>query len=443
MNNDGVPDYAITVYDGMNPYNQWVEVRSGADHSVIWTVHSPPTLASYGWFNAGELDVNGDGHKDLIVTAETLTPHGTVIVYDNSGVELYRIVDPYPNLIIGRGVAALKGDIDGDGCGDFLIGAADTLNRGAVLLVSGRTGTILRVSYGEQIGDKIEYCTGCGDLDGDGVPDYAGGGNFAAAVVTAFSGATGQIIHSWRDPNACCMGIDLISGFDLDQDGVNDLAAGAFDYSANAMSGRDGTFLKTWYNSIAPSTSCIGESMTMCNPPPGERYPLIIFAESCWYRPGGFALTPPGVIYAYRGCPKGVRAYGQPNESPGQQPPLSGVRNPTTPLVRFTLSHAAPSALAVLALGGSDQIFQNNPLPLQLAPIGFPGITLLTSSDVLVFQLAGSTGMSAGYASFDLQLPPNRVLDTSGTPLFAQWLWLDPNNVTNHGSTAGQRFLVR
>ena len=51
--------------------------------------------------------------------------------------------------------------------------------------------------------------------------------------------------------------------------------------------------------------------------------------------------------------------------------------------------------------------------------------------------------MDAGYAAFDIALPPGHLIDYTGTPLYAQWLWFDPTNLTNHGSTAGQRFRLQ
>src|SRR4029079_16365879 len=119
------------------------------------------------------------------------------------------------------------GDFDGDGCDDFLAVGPDTQNRGAVVLFSGLTGAVLRVSYGVQPGDRLSFVTGCGDMDHDVVLDYAGGGFWGASVVTAFSGATGQPIQTWRAPQWPYMGANVCGGFDLDQDGVNDLVAGS------------------------------------------------------------------------------------------------------------------------------------------------------------------------------------------------------------------------
>lgn len=453
MNGDGVLDYGAHIYDPGNVANtQTLAVFSGSTHLPIWTATIPNGGGTgFGAVLCGELDVNGDGRNDVVTSAYYLSPLGTIIVYDNSGIELYRIVDPVPNVRVGLDVATLRGDLDGDGCPDFVSTGVESQNRGAVVCFSGRTGAVLRVSLGEQPGDQLVNAGACGDIDGDGVPDYCGGGSFGASVVTAFSGATGQIIHSWRDTQACCMGISVTGGYDLDQDGVPDLAAGSYGTYMNVFSGRDGTFLWRFLDSLYPSASCSGEALAMIAPPPGEQYPVFVYTERCWHtftqtNPCAVNAICPGAVYAYRGCPRGVRAYGAPDASPNQPLAKSGMRSPTasaTPMVRFTMSEAPAGAAAVLMLGTSDVAIRSVALPLQLDPYGLPGITLWTSSDVTLFTIAGSAGMGRGYASFDLRLPPGRIIDSSGTPLYAQWLWFDASNIQSHGSTAGQRFRLR
>lgn len=79
----------------------------------------------------------------------------------------------------------------------------------------------------------------------------------------------------------------------------------------------------------------------------------------------------------------------------------------------------------------------------RLDPCSLPGITLWTSADAQVITFAGTTGMDAGYAAFDIVLPPGHLIDYLGTPLHAQWLWFDLTKFSNHGSTAGQRFRLQ
>ena len=452
MNQDGVLDYGAYIYDAGNPmYTQTLAVFSGATHATIWTATIPSAWGTgFSWTLAGGFDLNGDGRNDVVTCAYALSPLGTIIVYDNSGTELYRLVDPVPNVLVGLDVANLRGDLDSDGYGDFLSSGADPQNRGAIVCFSGRTGAVLRVSYGEQPGDKLVWAGACGDVDRDGVPDYCGGGSFGASVVTAFSGATGQIIHSWRDTLHPFMGSSVTGGYDLDQDGVPDLAAGSLGTTMNVLSGRDGTFLARWDRSTIPlSYSCSGEVCAMLAPPPGEQYPIFVYSERCW----GSVTNPcptnalcPGVVFAYRGCPKGVRRFGMADASPNQPLARTGMRSPTaaaTPTVRFTMSDAPPGVAALFTLGGSNAAIGGVALPLGLDPFGFPGITLWTSADVSLLTIAGTTGMDAGYAAFDIVLPPGHLIDYTGTPLYAQWLWFDPTNLTNHGSTAGQRFRLQ
>ncbi|MEO6597940.1 MAG: hypothetical protein ABIP94_24620 [Planctomycetota bacterium] len=94
-------------------------------------------------------------------------------------------------------------------------------------------------------------------------------------------------------------------------------------------------------------------------------------------------------------------------------------------------------------LGSSNAAINGISLPLGLDPFGYTGITLWTSAEVSLFTIAGSAGMGSGYAEFDIALPANHFINTTGTPFYAQWLWFDATNFANHGSTAGQRFRLQ
>ncbi|HEX6811013.1 MAG TPA: FG-GAP repeat protein [Planctomycetota bacterium] len=448
MNLDGVPDYAFAMYDGAIPATtQRVEVHSGSTHALLWTATIPNAWSYwYGWsIGAGDhMDLDGDGRPDLVAGATQMSPNGTVIVYDNYGTERYRLTDPVWGVLVGVDLAPLGGDLDGDGRDDFLSAGPDYLNRGAVVVFSGQTGAVLRVSPGVMSGDKLSFATGCGDMDGDGVLDYAGGGFWGLSVVTAFSGATGLPIHTWRAPAWPYMGCNVFGGFDLDQDGVNDLVAGSDQGAVHALSGRDGSFLWTYPGSLNPSLSGIGLFQTMLAPPPGESYPMFVYAESEWrsiLNPGINNILP-GLLWAYRGSPRGVRTYGAP-DSAGFGLPRIGMRDPPGQTVRVSLSNAAPTTPAILVLGASNVNHGGLTLPAPLDPFGLPGMTLLTSAEALGLYLTGATGMDRGHAAADLNLPPGRTLGITGSQLFAQWLWFDPLNLAIGGSTAGQRFFVQ
>jgi hypothetical protein len=192
MDGDLLPDYATTVYDaGLPTALQQIEVRSSVTHQPIWTATIPNAWANfYGHAIAGGMDLDGDGLADVVASATRLSPGGTIIAYDHFGAELYRIVDASPNWLVGVDLESLGGDLNGDGRDDFLSVGPSAIGSGAVVVFSGADGAVLQVSYGIPPGG-LSNGAGCGDLDGDGVLDYAAGGFWGASVVTTFRGRPG------------------------------------------------------------------------------------------------------------------------------------------------------------------------------------------------------------------------------------------------------------
>ena len=108
----------------------------------------------------------------------------------------YSIEGPSAGIPIGFAVGAVDGDVDSDEIPDFLTGGfgsgGGALPRG--FLVSGRAGTLL---LEVPASDIIPAMSGVGDLDSDGVPDWAiasfivlGPLGNASNVVEVYSGAT-------------------------------------------------------------------------------------------------------------------------------------------------------------------------------------------------------------------------------------------------------------
>jgi hypothetical protein len=90
------------------------------------------------------------------------------------------------------------GDIDGDGITDYLIGSSDMgtngVRSGRVDCYSGASGALLFTLLGNGYEEFGESCIGLGDVNGDGVADFAIGGPFAdgiaphAGIVRVYSG---------------------------------------------------------------------------------------------------------------------------------------------------------------------------------------------------------------------------------------------------------------
>jgi len=122
-----------------------VEVRSGADGSLIMTLIGEPDSA-FGYAVGSAGDFNGDGALDFAVTSvqtdEADNLYWRVHLYSGSTfTRICTLVTDVPDDGFGVAITAL-GDLDGDGFDDIAISAADALGlsgeRGAAFVVLGR-----------------------------------------------------------------------------------------------------------------------------------------------------------------------------------------------------------------------------------------------------------------------------------------------------------------
>ncbi len=105
------------------------------------------------------------------------------------------------------GAIAFPGDLNGDGVQDLVAGAplSDVTAKpdaGRAIAYSGATGTLLYSVVGDAAGDQMGHsvCALGGDVNGDGVPDFAAGAPYNDAVgssagrVKVISGANGSVL---------------------------------------------------------------------------------------------------------------------------------------------------------------------------------------------------------------------------------------------------------
>ncbi len=162
-------------------------VHSGFTGAQLYSVIGPDPGGYFGQTAAAAGDVNGDGVPDILVGAPWTAPAGvsaagSAFVLDGStGAQIHRFdgtgfLDNFGMALPGAG------DVDGDGVGDYLVGASSAeippLNypAGRAYLYSGATGALLHVfqpvNYAEEFGAAV---AGAGDVNGDGRAEILGG----------------------------------------------------------------------------------------------------------------------------------------------------------------------------------------------------------------------------------------------------------------------------
>jgi len=418
MDGDSIGDYAVISRDAQRQV-RLLEICSAQDDRLLWSTERP--YGGYlGYALAGELNLDGDGKPDVIVSDTRVQPGGAIYAYSNNGTLLYTVLGTQ-ELLLGISLAKV-GDVDGDGKDEFVSGGYDVDNLGRALLVSGADGRILHMGRGELPGDYTGYAvTGCGDLDGDGVPDFASGGDpffSARGAVRLFSGRTGAVISTWagsypRDG----FGSALAGGYDFDQDGVPDLLVGAVNITgAYLISGRDRAVLY-----FERGTYLVGRDVAALRAQPGSPFPLFFLPNAEYYVNPGW-----GQMRCFRGAPRGVQVLGAPFRGAEPTFPKIGLRDLGPNGMRVHLSGAPQGRPAALLLGFSRTTWMGQSLPLALYPFGFPdGSMLYTSVEGMVGVTTGTTGIASGYASVDL---PLRSTHPGTLTVHAQWLCFDAAN---------------
>ena len=251
---DGVEDYAVGVYldDDVAPNAGSALIFSGADQSIVCRLIDPDGSEGdqLGFALDGLGDVTGDGVPDVAVgsrrDSDQANSAGAVHLFSGADCShVRRMLDPdgANNDSLGQAVSRV-GDVNGDGVADIVAGAnTDDVgvfgDAGSVVVFSGADGSVLWKAVDPEpgTGDWLGYSVeGIADVNGDGVPDVAGGahrddvqGVEDKGSVLLFSGVDGSVIRritdSFGDPGDF-FGFSIAAIEDLDQDSVADLIVG-------------------------------------------------------------------------------------------------------------------------------------------------------------------------------------------------------------------------
>jgi hypothetical protein len=220
-----------------------VQLRRGRDGAFLRQFSTPPDdPTGFGWRVAGVGDVNGDGRRDLAVLSSRI---GRVEMRSGANwVVLWTMTSTGP-FSEERSTLENVLDCDGDGFDDVAYGnpsyyTGNATGVGQVLVYSGRTGALIRLvnsprpTIGANFGRSL---CGLGDLDGDGRAEVAIGlpldshplttQQCGSAVVV--SPSRGVTLYTFYPParDSANFGGAVSRLGDLDEDGVQDLGVGA------------------------------------------------------------------------------------------------------------------------------------------------------------------------------------------------------------------------
>jgi hypothetical protein len=189
-----------------------------------------PTTPAYFGYDINRIgDLDRDGCEDFIVGApkkQGVSDDGEAIVFSGSTGAVLATLDGNTNSLLGASVDG-RIDADGDGYPDVLVGAFNDASGGRVVVFSPHQNKILLDLYGtgpENLGASVRSLLD--DIDGDGVNDFIAGADTADKAYV-YSGATGAVIFTKTGQSGAFFGYSVSAGGDMDGDGVHDFLIGA------------------------------------------------------------------------------------------------------------------------------------------------------------------------------------------------------------------------
>lgn len=269
LDGDGVEEFGVgAVWNDSQGFNSngTAYIYSGADQTLIRSHDGEGDGHGFGAEVRRIGDVNGDSVQDYAVGAfhngTLFFQGGMVRAFSGAdGSVLHTVYGAARLDHLGSSIDALDYDLNGDSVPDYLCGAPEANGgRGAIMVVSGADGAIINQVSGVFINERYgSTAVVLGDVDGDGVPDFAGGGPqwlpspSGNGQVRIHSGINGFPIRSLSgDAFDDAFGAGLSAIGDVNGDGVPDLVVGApkgkktgnLTGYARVISGADGTTLR-------------------------------------------------------------------------------------------------------------------------------------------------------------------------------------------------------
>lgn len=152
-------------------------VISGQTGALIYSFTGESNHNFFGKSVSSAGDINGDGYIDVAVGApnfyiEGLSKVGRAYIYSGKdGSNLYTFTGTGFSEELGHRFSP-AGDVDGDGFDDLLIGTDRIPPYGGAYMISGKTGSTIRLYDGTgDKGDLGRFVSAGGDINNDGIMD--------------------------------------------------------------------------------------------------------------------------------------------------------------------------------------------------------------------------------------------------------------------------------
>lgn len=182
-------------------------------------------------------DINGDGFADILVGARyadvgRLTDAGSISVFSGAnGLELMHLDGDGAGDWFGVSVAGI-GDLNGDGVPEFIVGAqfakrVDGQQTGAAYIYSGLNGARMYSLFGDAADGRFGVSVAGGrDISGDGIPDIVVGA-YTEGAAYIYSGANGRLIAKLGGIGGTWYGFAVAMLPDVNGDGLGEIAVAA------------------------------------------------------------------------------------------------------------------------------------------------------------------------------------------------------------------------
>jgi len=215
---DGVPDFAVGCpnSDARGPFTGRLYFYSGSDGSLLFRLDGAAAREQLGWTVVPVGDVDRDGHSDVAISRRMKSERDVIQLISGDGGAILWTSDPMDCWSLQSGM-----DYDGDKTLDLIVGGYES-----VTLLSGQDGHALNTWTGTVTGPLRVL----GDVNADGALDFLAADHtwiINSGRVQLLSSRDGEELYAVDvDGNSWHFGNAMDTVGDVDGDGVLDFAVG-------------------------------------------------------------------------------------------------------------------------------------------------------------------------------------------------------------------------